>query len=159
VDENAPGPRVTSISREIEPPTPRARWIWIVVPIMALFALWFINRPIHSNIPWLTDVEQAKAFAQEQDKPVLLYFTADWCAGCNLMSRRTWPDERIEKLVMGSFIPVKIDMSDAAQPQPIADAYAVFGLPTVLVTDAEGRTLKGIEGYVDADDLLAQLAP
>ena len=64
-----------------------------------------------------------------------------------------------EKLVMGSFIPVKIDMSDAAQPQPIADAYAVFGLPTVLVTDAEGRTLKGIEGYVDADDLLAQLAP
>jgi len=131
----------------------------VVLIVFAALILYAVYRPIHSDIVWMTDFDAARKAARNQDKPILLYFTGDWCPPCRRMSRWTWPDDQVEELVMSSFIPLEIDLPDAFEVHPLAVRYNVNMFPTIIVADAEGVPLVVLPGYVAPPDLVKLLSP
>ena len=69
-----------------------------------------------------------------------------------------WPDERVVRFVVENFIPARVHVKDdAALFQKYGEKYAAQWTPTVLELDTEGVERHRIEGFLPADDFLAQL--
>jgi protein disulfide-isomerase len=96
--------------------------------------------PPEEQIQWRTDFDRALTEAQELDRPLLVYFTADWCQPCQIMRRQAWPDRQAGELANQRFVPVKIDV-DLPENEPVNRRYAVISVPTILVTDPKGQVI------------------
>jgi tetratricopeptide (TPR) repeat protein len=69
-----------------------------------------------------------------------------------------WPDERVAKFVAENFIPARVHVKDdAADFQKYGALYAAQWTPTVLELDSNGIERHRLEGFLPADDFLAQL--
>lgn len=69
-----------------------------------------------------------------------------------------WPDERVVRFVVENFIPARVHVKDdAALFQKYGEKYAAQWTPTVLELDTEGVERHRLEGFLPADDFLAQL--
>ena len=69
-----------------------------------------------------------------------------------------YPDERVARFITENFIPARVHVREQAQDfQRFSELYSAHWTPTVLVLDPEGVEQYRIEGFVEADDLLAQL--
>ena len=51
------------------------------------------DQQIPAETNWRSDLTAALENAAAQDKPVLAYFTAEWCPPCQIMKREVWPRE------------------------------------------------------------------
>ncbi len=133
---------------------------WLLAAMAALVGLVvFLNRPTKDNIPWFTDFDKARAAAETQNKPILLYFTASWCPPCQQMARSTWPNKRVETIITQSFVPVKVDVSNEGQKPPnrLSVQYDALALPTLILADRYGNPLEFLEGAVSANELILLL--
>lgn len=133
---------------------PRRIWAPAIVIVFVAMLLYALYRPIHSDIDWHTNFDSARDAAQERDRPLLLYFTGDWCGPCRQMNRWTWPDEQVEALVKNSFIPVKIDMPNSYAMVPLAERYNVVAVPTIIVADALGQPTAVLPGFATPSELV-----
>jgi hypothetical protein len=69
-----------------------------------------------------------------------------------------WPDERVVRFVADNFIPARVHVKDdAAKFQRFGEKYAAQWTPTILQLDSGGVERHRIEGFLPADDFLAQL--
>jgi TolA-binding protein len=69
-----------------------------------------------------------------------------------------WPDKRIIGLVEKKFVPVRVHVQkQAAEFQRLGERYGAQWTPTTLVLDADGTERHRVEGFLPAEDLLAQL--
>lgn len=132
----------------------RNRVAWVVFGIFAaLIAVTVISRardPGEERIPWRSNLVDARAEAESDSKPVLLYFTADWCGPCQTMRRTTWVNPDVEAALQG-FVPVKIDVD--AQPA-VAMQYGIMSVPTYAVLDGEGQPVRSAVGAIPPEDFL-----
>ncbi len=89
--------------------------------------------------------------AAEKNKPVLLYFSADWCIPCMELDRRTFTDIGVMER-LADFELLKVDLTDYDSPSSrvIREKFDVAGVPTVVFLDETGRELmnKRIVGFV-----------
>ena len=69
-----------------------------------------------------------------------------------------WPDERIGRFVNENFLPARVHVKDDEQAfRSYADRYNAHWTPTILLLDSDGVERYRIEGFLPADELLAQL--
>lgn len=69
-----------------------------------------------------------------------------------------WPDDRVSSFVAENFIPARVHVKDdAALFQKYGEKYAAQWTPTILELDSEGVERHRLEGFLPADDFLAQL--
>lgn len=125
-----------------------------------------------NGVFWQTDPERAFEEARTSGRPVMLYFTADWCPPCHDLRAHVFPQPGfVEKSRL--FVPVYLD-SDQPQAQMWVEKFGVIGYPTLVVlnsTESEivrvsgGMNLAAYEEVLDTalsvtqpiDDLLASL--
>ena len=70
-----------------------------------------------------------------------------------------WPLDRVERYVESNFIPVRVHVRDqAAEFQRLGEKYGAQWTPTTLVLSPDGTERHRVEGFLPADDLLAQFA-
>lgn len=124
------------------------RSIWILFLILVVVAgasvlsrLWAPDE----RIPWREDLSSARAEAQAENKPVLLYFTASWCVPCQTLRRTTWADQEVET-ALGTYIPVKIDID---QHPDLAMRYRVEAVPYFVLQSADEQPLKIATGAMN----------
>jgi tetratricopeptide (TPR) repeat protein len=70
-----------------------------------------------------------------------------------------YPDERVARFVTENFLPVRINVRE--QPEDwkrFGERYGVQWTPTILIVDPSGTERHRTEGFLPAEDLLAQLA-
>ncbi len=100
------------------------------------------------SIPWFEgSVEQAFAAAADQDKPVFLYWGAEWCPPCHELKATIF---RREEFIAQSqlFVPVYLD-GDTQRAQVYGESFGVLGYPTVIVFDPQGVEVTRIPGGMD----------
>jgi hypothetical protein len=69
-----------------------------------------------------------------------------------------YPDERVVRLVTSEFLPVRVHVRDADNVYArLSERLNVQWTPTVLVLDEQGVERHRLEGFVPADEFLAQL--
>lgn len=67
------------------------------------------------------------------------------------MDEKTFPDPRVRETIERDFIPVRIDTE---KDQETPTRFRVNAIPTMFVTDADGRPLKQVIGFVPPDSLV-----
>ena len=117
------------------------------------------------GIAWYEgNVDLAFKAAQASNKPVLLYWGAEWCPPCKQLKSAvfTRPDF-IEKSKL--FVPVHLD-GDLPDAQKWGDVFRVTGYPTVVVLKPDRTEITRIAGNMDLslyasvlDDALADVRP
>ena len=69
-----------------------------------------------------------------------------------------WPDDRVVTFVAENFLPARVHVKDDAELfRKYGEKYAAQWTPTVLALDSEGVERHRLEGFLPADDFLAQL--
>lgn len=110
------------------------------------------------SIQWLRDHDEALAKAKASNKPMIIDFTAEWCAACHEMERETYTDG-VVITESENFVTVMIDCTAAADPaiKAIQARYGVTGLPTVVLLDASGVQVDTMVGFVPAEEFVSHL--
>jgi thiol:disulfide interchange protein len=94
------------------------------------------------RIPWRTDFAAASAESASTNKPLFIYFTADWCEPCQSLRHTTWADANVEK-ALSNFIPVKIDVD---QHRDLVNQYPSEGIPHFVIAKSDGTKLRETVG-------------
>lgn len=69
-----------------------------------------------------------------------------------------YPDARVAQFVSDNFIPARVHVRDQATDfQRLGERFSAQWTPTTLLVDPEGTERHRIEGFLPADDFLAQL--
>ena len=110
-----------------------------------------------SAVNWRTGFDAALAESARTGKPVLVDFTASWCPPCKVMKQEVWPDAHVARAAKDGYVPLLVDVDDP-QNAAVAERYAIRGIPTVLVLDAEGKVLR-TGAYMSKYDMLDFLKP
>ena len=104
---------------------------------------------------WLRDFEAAKRAAGEMKRPILVDFSgSDWCGWCMKLDKEVLSQKAFREYAKDNLVLFVADFPRKKQlPEPevkqnkeLARTYKVRGFPTVLLLDAEGKTL-GETGY------------
>lgn len=101
--------------------------------------------------PWSDGVfEQAK----RDDRFVLLYLEAVWCHWCHVMDQETYTDPKVQKLIAGRYIPVRVDQD--ASPD-LSRRYENYGWPATIVFNGAGEEIVKLRGYKPPEVMLRVL--
>jgi hypothetical protein len=69
-----------------------------------------------------------------------------------------WPDERVARFVNQSFLPARVHVKEDPQEfKRYGERYGAQWTPAILLLDSDGVERHRIEGFLPADDFLAQL--
>ena len=105
------------------------------------------------EIPWIDDHDKGLETAMLQEKPAVLILYADWCQWCEKLFSQTFKDPRI-KLLKDRLVFVK---ANSDLDPGLKSFYRQEGFPMLVFLDAKGNMVKKMEGFKDADGLLAEL--
>ena len=78
------------------------------------------------------DLDEAKAYARQQGKPVFIDFTGKTCANCREMEHYVWSDSEVKRLLNEEFVMVSL----------YADENTIELPEEEWVVDGKGKTLK-----------------
>lgn len=93
-------------------------------------------------------------------RPVMIDFTAEWCAACKELEKFTYPDPQVSSELQ-RFVSVRIDVSDDESPEyaRLQKKYGFPGLPYVVFIGSDGarRPDLTVTGFLEPDAFLEKL--
>jgi len=99
--------------------------------------------------------------ARRERRPVMVDFSAEWCAACKELERHTYVDPTVLRQMKDArFLTVKVDgTNELDEVNQLYERYGVTGLPTVLFIDSQGKVLEQprVTGFLGPDKFLVQL--
>ena len=104
-------------------------------------------------IPWITDYQEALTLAQQQNKPILIAFSAVWCGYCQKMKKSTYPDSDVIAAA-DAFIPLMIDTD---KNPGVAVKYQVSGIPHYIILSPDGKQIDSFVGFLEPNAFVAKL--
>jgi len=109
-----------------------------------------------ADIHWLTSLDEAMVFAEEQNKPIMIDFMAEWCPPCQKMEKTTFNQPDIIEKAQ-SFVTLRIDVDKQAEVANKyhcnAEKYGGIGIPNILFMTHKEKRLKHIIGYQAPESL------
>jgi thioredoxin:protein disulfide reductase len=130
--------------------------VGVLLTSVAAYALIVGGTKPTESLSWepLT-VEQARAKALSENRPLLVDFTAAWCGACKELDKHTFSEPKVAQEA-GRFVAVKVDATNDEDPAVTAamEQMNVRGLPTVLVYDSRGNEAARCTDFVPADPFL-----
>lgn len=118
-----------------------------------------LAKPAARTLVWLSDEAQARTQASASKRPVLIDFSAEWCAACKELDKYVFSDDRFEREAR-RFVLVRVDGTrDSPELQQLYGRYRVAGLPTVVFVDAAGRVRDEltVTGFLRPQEFVSRL--
>ncbi|MDQ3339497.1 MAG: thioredoxin family protein [Myxococcota bacterium] len=116
--------------------------VTLVTAVVALCAIVFVRQiltPTPTDEWWLTDERAAFASARARNKPLLVDYQATWSVPSMEMSSSL---EELRPNLEGTFIPLRIDVSNAPSMQP-----------GIAFVDPDGKVLARIRHNAGTDEI------
>ena len=124
--------------------------------LAAFVALMIAALPALAGPKWYTDLDEAKAVAAKENKPLLVDFTgSDWCGYCIKLHAEVFDKPEFEAFAK-NYVLVELDFPSKKPQPPEEEAknkatqakFGVSGFPTVLLLDAKtGEAYGRQSGY------------
>ncbi len=114
-----------------------------------------------SPVVWrsIEDEEAIRKAAFAEGRPVVVYFSAAWCASCGEIDTRTLTAPAVLS-ELERFETVRIDATDDEDEdvKRLSEKYKVIGLPSIVVFDGTGTEVKRIHEFTEAPVFAKALA-
>lgn len=96
--------------------------------------------------------------ADEQNQPVFVHFTADWCISCQQLERDVYPAPEVASALQGYQL-IKADVTQTDQrSRELLEHFALFGPPSLLFFNRGEEIIEArIQGEVNATQLSRHL--
>ena len=98
-------------------------------------------------------LDESLAKAKAENKLLVLDFGAEWCLPCRRMEKTTLVDRRVVELLK-QVVFVRLDTD---QHTDIAQQLGVVGLPDIRFVAPDGRMLRQLRGFQEAESFAAAL--
>jgi thiol:disulfide interchange protein DsbD len=112
-------------------------------------------KPEAPGISWLYHTDRSIEDLQKENKPIFIYFYADWCATCRELDRRTFRDTGIIAK-SHEFNMLKVNCTTPEKKsKALLQEFEVSGLPTIILLDTKGEELRGLKivGFLESTEL------
>jgi len=106
---------------------------------------------VFSSLSYTQALDEARA----GNRLVMLDVYTDWCGWCKKLDRETFADSRVRE-ALKDFVALKVNAEKGGRA--VAERYEVRGYPTILFISPDGRVVRQVRGYVNADEMLRVLA-
>ena len=109
----------------------------------------------HNSI-WIEhDLESAQNKAKAENKLVLIDTFTSWCAQCKELDEKTWPDPTVSGWIQNNAVAVRID-TEKVRPD-LAKPLGIVAYPTIILTDADGKEIRRLNGFHRPEKMLEWL--
>lgn len=140
---------------------PRKQWLRYPGALIAGLGLWvglgaFQHAPAEGELACTEDLALAREEAAAAQVPLLIDFTADWCAACHELRERTLNAPEVLQ-ESERFVCAVVDVTEETPTnRALMDEYNVGGLPHLAWLDGQGelRANAAIRGFVESDAFL-----
>ncbi len=112
-------------------------------------------QPEAPGISWLYHTDRSIEDLQKENKPIFIYFYADWCVTCREFDRKTLRDKRIVAK-SNEFNMLKVNCTTPEkESKALLKRFEVSGLPTMILVDSRGEELRGLKivGFLEPTEL------
>jgi thioredoxin-like negative regulator of GroEL len=128
----------------------RRRFVWTALGAGALSAgglatAWAYTPP---GIRWHKDLKTAHRVAMQQNRPLLVLFSASWCTFCHKLERETLREKAMVAFVERSFVPLLLDYDKDAR---VAKVLEVESLPCTVILSPHADLLGRFVGFAKSD--------
>ncbi|HWJ04557.1 MAG TPA: thioredoxin family protein [Steroidobacteraceae bacterium] len=106
------------------------------------------DRHLPPGIDWFAgDVDAAFAAAKSADKPIFVYWGAEWCPPCAQVKSTIFNKREFQERTR-LFVPVYLD-GDTPSAQKHGEHFGVVGYPTMILFRPDGTEITRLPGTVD----------
>lgn len=139
------------------PPVKRRAVRLIALAIAIGAGLWLLPAAPPSEIEWKDYDRNLVQLATNQKRPVLLKFTADWCANCKTVEREVYYDPNVVALIQDkNVLAIKADTTVIDDPATVdlKGMYGEAGNVPVTITVLPDGTRQKLRGIFDKKQLI-----
>jgi thioredoxin-related protein len=109
------------------------------------------NNSYLGGLTWSRSVDASLQKAQQENKPVMMYFWAIWCQYCAKFQTDTLGNPQVKQILENDYVLVAMDLD---VDRDVSNKYGVSYPPYLIFMDAKGNVLQRVPGAVDAGYLL-----
>jgi thiol:disulfide interchange protein DsbD len=115
-----------------------------------------------TGMQWHAYSDQLLSEAVEKQKPVIIDFSAAWCAPCRELDEVTFHDREVVKQAEQDFFMIKVDLTRKGNPDSdrLLQKYGIKGVPTIVFLDKQGEERRDLRlvDFLPADQFLVRMA-
>ncbi len=109
-----------------------------------------VSRIARGNLQFVEGYAQGLQVAQAERKPMLVFFTADWCHFCHQMAGEAFTDPQVVNLAQ-QFVCVLVDADAESE---VCRQFRVQAFPTVQFASPRGVPLNRVVGQKPGQQLM-----
>jgi len=123
--------------------------------LAALAAAWEYW-PTTSPMEWHT-LEEARAIAATQNKPVFVDIYAPWCGPCKAMDKTVFSEDSVQQSLTSRYVLARVNGDDPVSGDTLRKQFGIRAYPTYIILAPTGKERKRHVGFFPASNLIQWL--